>query len=295
MTLQEAADRLHVHYMTAYRYVRTGRLPAERQGAQWTVLARDVDALAAPGRGRGGAAGAGAGAPARRRGQGRGRDGNGAGAVRASQLADRLVAGDEGGAWGIVDNALASTMQPDRVHLELLTPALEIIGDRWASGAATVADEHRATVVATRVVGRLGPRFNRRGPKRGSVVLGAPAGEEHGLPTAIVADFLRGAGFEAIDLGADTPSESFAHAASGARKLLAVLIGVTGPGHERSVRRAIAELRDADITVPVLVGGAAVPDADAAARLGADGWSGPDARAVVAAVEQIAVAGNPQG
>ena len=26
LTLQEAADRLGVHYMTAYRYVRTGRL-----------------------------------------------------------------------------------------------------------------------------------------------------------------------------------------------------------------------------------------------------------------------------
>ena len=28
LTLQEAADLLGVHYMTAYRYVRTGRLPA---------------------------------------------------------------------------------------------------------------------------------------------------------------------------------------------------------------------------------------------------------------------------
>ena len=35
--LQEVADRLGVHYMTAYRYVRTGRLPATRIGAQWWV------------------------------------------------------------------------------------------------------------------------------------------------------------------------------------------------------------------------------------------------------------------
>ena len=32
ITLHEAAARLGVHYMTAYRYVRTGRLPAERDG-----------------------------------------------------------------------------------------------------------------------------------------------------------------------------------------------------------------------------------------------------------------------
>ena len=39
ITLQEAADRLGVHYMTAYRYVRTGRMPATRARARsggWT-------------------------------------------------------------------------------------------------------------------------------------------------------------------------------------------------------------------------------------------------------------------
>ncbi|MDA8269090.1 MAG: helix-turn-helix domain-containing protein [Actinomycetota bacterium] len=30
--LQQAADRLGVHYMTVYRYVRTGRLPATKVG-----------------------------------------------------------------------------------------------------------------------------------------------------------------------------------------------------------------------------------------------------------------------
>ena len=40
--LQEAADRLGVHYMTAYRYVRTGRLPATRIGSQWWVDPGDL-------------------------------------------------------------------------------------------------------------------------------------------------------------------------------------------------------------------------------------------------------------
>ena len=38
VTLHEAAKRLGVHYMTAYRYVRTGRLPAERDGAHWLIV-----------------------------------------------------------------------------------------------------------------------------------------------------------------------------------------------------------------------------------------------------------------
>ena len=47
ITLQEAADRLGVHYMTAYRYVRTGRLPAQRSGSQWLVDPKDLGAVGA--------------------------------------------------------------------------------------------------------------------------------------------------------------------------------------------------------------------------------------------------------
>ena len=32
LTLAEAANHLGVHYMTAYRYVRTGQLPARKAG-----------------------------------------------------------------------------------------------------------------------------------------------------------------------------------------------------------------------------------------------------------------------
>ena len=45
LTLQEAADLLGVHYMTAYRYVRTGRLPGTRVGAHWQVQDLYFDVL----------------------------------------------------------------------------------------------------------------------------------------------------------------------------------------------------------------------------------------------------------
>ena len=43
--LREAADRLGVHYMTAYRYVRSGRLAAHKSGDEWRVRTADLDAL----------------------------------------------------------------------------------------------------------------------------------------------------------------------------------------------------------------------------------------------------------
>ena len=40
VSLQEAADLLGVHYMTAYRYVRSGRLIAGRVGSPGSCRAR---------------------------------------------------------------------------------------------------------------------------------------------------------------------------------------------------------------------------------------------------------------
>ena len=45
ISLREVAELLGVHYMTAYRYVRTGMLPAEKDGAEWRVRLTDLENL----------------------------------------------------------------------------------------------------------------------------------------------------------------------------------------------------------------------------------------------------------
>jgi methanogenic corrinoid protein MtbC1 len=201
------------------------------------------------------------------------------------RLEQRLLVGDVAGAWAVVESALVSGATPADVHLDVLVPALRSIGERWAGGEVTVADEHRATVAAYRVVGQLGPRFAHRGRTRGMVVVGAPAGELHGLPSAIAADLLRDARYSVTDLGANTPAESFVDAALSAERLVAICIGVTTGGLDDVVAATVAALADAPIDAPVVVGGAAVPDEATALALGADEWSGPDAAALVATVD----------
>lgn len=262
--LNDAAERLGVHYMTVYRYVRTGRLRAVKEGGEWRVDQEDVDRLrhrsVDPVRG----------GPRR---------------WATSRMLDRLLAGDEVGAWTVAESALASGALPADIHLELLAPALRAIGELWEAGDIDVGDEHRASVVARRVVSRLGPRFNRPGRKRGIVVLGAVAGERHEIPGAMVADQLRGAGFEVADLGGDTPAASFVAAVTRLDPLCA-LISVTGRGHEAEAAEAVGSLR-ASSDAPIFVGGAAAPDEQAAAALGSDRWVGLDARDVVVAVDAL--------
>jgi excisionase family DNA binding protein len=263
--LGEAAERLGVHYMTAYRYIRTGRLSAVKVDAQWRVDPGEVARLMA--------------GPLEPRTRSNRR------LLAKDRLEDRLLAGDDLGAWNVIESAMASGADPSEVHLELLVPVLRSIGERWAAGELTVGDEHRAVAVARRVIGRMSPRFYRRGRKRGTVVVGTPAGERHELPVAITADHLRAAGYDVVDFGADTPAEAFAQAACSQRPV-AVLLALTGVGHEQEVAAVVEAVRATSCT-PVLVGGAAVTDAAAARALGADGWSGADALSVVAAVEAL--------
>jgi excisionase family DNA binding protein len=262
ITLSEAADRLGVHYMTAYRYVRTGRLPALKHGPQWRVEASDVADMKA---GRTGTAAVGGPPPL----------GPGAGRRRRHdyhvRLETRILAGDEQGAWAIVEGALTAGIDPEHIYLDVLAPAMALIGDGWEAGRVSVAEEHRASVVMLRLIGRLGPRFARRGRKRGTVVLGAPSGERHSVPLALAADLLRHAGFAVVDLGADTPAQSFVDGARGADRLLGVGINATTSGNEERIRDAVDAIHDA-VGCSVVLGGRAVAhtDADIDGRVGAD-------------------------
>jgi excisionase family DNA binding protein len=268
LTLQQAADKLGVHYMTVYRYIRTGKLPATRVGRAWQVDPDDL-AQVTPAQARSTPN------PAAR-----------ATATKA-QLEARLLAGDEPGAWGVLETALASDRSPSEVLLQLVAPALESIGDRWHVGELTVADEHRASAVAVRLISRIGARFARRGPKRGSVVITTPPAERHSAPVAIAADLLRWAGFNVIELGADTPAEALTRMLAETSDLLAVAMACTTQTSTTSARRVIAHLRKALPGTTVLLGGAAITDSTQALRLGADGFSGRRGDDLVRAVEEL--------
>ncbi len=272
LTLQEVAEALGVHYMTAYRYVRLGLLDATKVGAAWQVQEAELERLLAE-----------RGADVDRRHRGRAADP----APWAARLESRLRAGDEPGSWGVVEAALSSGAVPQDVYLEMVVPALRNIGAAWAAGEIDVGVEHRATVIVMRLIGRLGPRFSRRGQTRGSIVLGAPPGDHHGLPTALLGDLVRGAGFAVVDLGADVPVDAFVQSAVRAERLVAVAVGVTTPDNDESVRALTGALRRELLgDVLVLVGGGAVRTREDALALGADDWA-PDALTAIALLEDV--------
>jgi excisionase family DNA binding protein len=263
--MQEAATKLGVHYMTVYRYVRLGMLPARKVGASWRIDVAGLKRLdTSPD------------VPSRKR-----------SAPWRDRLQARMLAGDEAGSWGVVEAAFASGMTPADFYCEVLTPALYNIGELWQKGKLGVEDEHLASAVAAGVIGRLGPRFARRGRTKGTVVLAMPEGERHHLGLAMLADILRSNGYRALNLGADTPASALVAALRQVEDLSAVAIGVVNADRRAAATSLIKAVRRSFGGVPVVVGGAAVPDEEAALSLGADGGA-TDARAVGALISAIA-------
>ncbi|MGF1667782.1 MAG: B12-binding domain-containing protein [Acidimicrobiia bacterium] len=251
LSLQEAADRVGVHYMTMYRYVRLGLLPAKKVGGSWRVSVADLDEFIAPSE-----------APVAK-----------GEAPWAERLEARMVAGDATGAWAVVEAALSSGSTPARIYVDVLAPALASVGERWAGGELGIEDEHLASAVASRIIGRLGPRFNRRGRPRGTVVAAMPSGERHGFGLAMLTDVLRGEGYSVLDLGPDTPAQSLVTAMKKVEDLEAVCLSVAYTDALPRLIETIEEVRRVFGTdIPIVIGGRAIESLDHAVTLGADGW-----------------------
>lgn len=232
LTLNEVAERLGVHYMTAYKYVRTGKLVATKVGGGWLVDQEDLDEFTS-------------------------RPKTTSTSERvdwSARLGDRLIAGDEPGSWSVIEAAMASGIEPASIYVDVLAPALAAIGSAWAIGEVSITEEHRATAVTNRLIGRLGPRFTRPGRTRGTIVIGAVAGDQHAVPIALAADLLRGRGFSVIDLGANTPAEAFIDAGMSADRLVAIGISASASGVDDAIVATADAVADG-IGCPIVIGG----------------------------------------
>lgn len=262
LNIKQVAAELGVHYMTAYRYVRTGRLPAHRVGTGWVVNAQDLAQFAhrpmslVP---------SGEATPP---------------TDWRERLRLTLVVGDETAAWRVLEQALSAGRSPTQCYLDLIVGAINDISDRATLPRRPDASEYLATATATRLVARLGARFRRPGRSKGTVVFGAPFGEHHVLPISVVADLVRLNGFNCLELGADVPPEAFAGATRNADRLVAVGIGVTTATNLDVVSKTVAAVHAVDPAIPVVLGGQAVADRDAAAETGATAWATDGAHAI---------------
>ncbi|MGA9277798.1 B12-binding domain-containing protein [Ilumatobacter sp.] len=224
--LQRAADALGVHYQTAYRWVRTGKLKAVLVEGRYLVGRDDIADLhvrrTAP------------------------RMPTAPGAKRMARVSDRvheaLVNGDEATVRRLAGTLVDEGASVIDVIQDVVVPPLVRIGDDWAAGRLTVALEHRASEIVERLLGELSP--NPRGRRRGTVMVAAVSDELHSLPTSMAAVALRAENWSVWHLGANTPPDELVRFCSEQHVDLAVLSS-TNPAAFALARDAADRLRHA--------------------------------------------------
>ena len=244
VTLAEAAEQLGVHYMTAYRYVRMGLLPAAKTGGVWIVSVDELEVFRSRPAER----------PTRKK-------------STPLLIERRLLAGDDNGTLQLLNNARASGAGCDELYLDLLCPALTSIGTKWAAGELSVADEHVATATITRVLPRLEIGSSVRGRSHGTILLATVEFDHHALPTSILRELLRNRQYGVVDLGANTPAESLVERAKSTDDLVAIGLATTTLDNDETIAATLHTLADG-VAAPVVLGGGALRDDDHARTLG---------------------------
>jgi MerR family transcriptional regulator, light-induced transcriptional regulator len=162
----------------------------------------------------------------------------------------------------VVLDRLLAAYRVETVLRELLIPYLHELGERWASGEVTVAQEHfAANLLRGRLLGLARGWGQGDGP---AAVLACLPGEQHELGLVAFGITLYRRGWRIIYLGPDTPIATIRHATGAVTPTLVVLAGTAAEPFAAHAE-AIAELAR---QTTVAVGGAGAT-AELAGRTGA--------------------------
>lgn len=166
-----------------------------------------------------------------------------------------LLTGDEVAAEVAIRDALEANLTTAEIDTHIIVPALWLIGDLWERGEIGVADEHLATQISIRILAlqREAQRTFRERPTH-KVMLATPAGEAHDVALRMVANLLRGAGYEVVMLGADVPVHELAGFAQRNRPDV-VCLSATMPGSSDNLLVAIHEIQQAWPSATYVIGG----------------------------------------
>ena len=164
-------------------------------------------------------------------------------------LEESLEGFDEGPADRVLDRLLG-VFSPGAVLRDVVLRYLAQLGDRWACGDASIAQEHFASTWLEGWMVSLGTQMPQAG--RRTAVLACVPGEHHRLGLLAFSLVLRDAGWKVVYLGGDVPISAVEHAAATVRPdavVLSAALSATLASSCHDLCRVAGEL-------PVVLGGA---------------------------------------
>lgn len=195
-------------------------------------------------------------------------------------LAEAVARGDLDAAPGLVDDVIADGMDAGDVIDDVLTPAIQDLGDAYGRGEVFLPQLMVAAEAMKAAVARAKTHLpDTAATVEGRVAFGTVKGDIHSIGKDICISLLESQGFEVSDLGVDVPADRWVEAARDADVVCLSALMTTTLRNMHEAVRAVS----GDTGTPALVGGAVVT-AEWAESIGA-GYAA-DAPGCVAAVRQ---------
>lgn len=197
----------------------------------------------------------------------------------ATTYLELLLGGDRAGAVEHARRHVDDGMDPADFYLDVLAPVQHEVGQLWARGLISVAQEHFCTSATQLVMRHLRPQMSPadlRGKR--SLAVHAP-GSVHRVGLRMVTDVLGCRGWHTTYIEDDITPEILVELLTLQRPDV-LLLSASMPSQVATVRTLIENIRQGVRTrgVKIVVGGRPfVVAPDLAAAVGADGWA-PDAR-----------------
>ena len=198
-----------------------------------------------------------------------------------------LLSFDQESAGALTAAALEDGMPLERIHAEILEPALVEIGRLWETACITVSHEHYASQVTCQIMNVLNATVPRPVQLQRTFVGMCVEGEQHDIGLRMICDQLRARGWRTVYLGADVPTREFAAVL---RDTAPDVVGLSLASAARlgDAREAIATARKACPRARIAIGGRIFRDGgNLWNKLGADAGA-RNAGEAIAAIEALA-------
>ncbi|MFW6071858.1 MAG: cobalamin B12-binding domain-containing protein [Candidatus Bipolaricaulota bacterium] len=190
------------------------------------------------------------------------------------EFLESLMKGDHRKAIEQAEETVNSRENAEGFFEDVLRPAMYSIGARWQNGELSVAEEHLASSIVSRVLSVLYSRISTLDTTKGRAVVTATANEFHEIGSRIIADSLEMDGWNVDHLGVDTPIPDLIDMLKKRRPFILGL-SLTIPFNLENVVETIEEVRNHPELddMKILVGGKAFNDNPKIwDRTGTDAW-----------------------
>jgi len=197
-----------------------------------------------------------------------------------SNLVQSVINGDWNDIAQMTQDAMDSGMKVEEI-IQQLQAGMEVVGERYSSGEYFLPDMMKSARCMNIAFEVLKPKLE--GSVVGSlgkILIGTVKSDMHDIGKNIVVQFLKGVGFEVIDLGTDVSEDKFCEEV---RRLKPDIVGLsallTTTMHEIGV--VVKKLEETGLRsrVKVIAGGAPVTEAFAK-RMRADGYGADGGQAI---------------